>query len=513
MGEAPRRLSVVGQFGVVAVSLSVLDKSSVYSRWLKEVKRQGLFHPGQRVGVAVSGGPDSVLLLHFMKELALDCGITLAVVHFNHHLRGAESEADENFVRKLAESMGIAFMCGEAEVARVAREKKRNLEATARDLRYQFFFSLVEQGRLDKVLTAHTANDQAETVLLRLLRGAGTRGLGGIQPLLEGKVARPFLDLTRAEIMHELEARKLECRLDSTNLDSRLRRNKVRLELLPWLERQFNPAIIPLLKHQADRARDEEAFLEQQAEERSRPWRVREGAEEKIPVRALRGFAPAIQRRVLRQMLHSVGEGLRGVAYAHIERLLRFATRAQSGRSLALPGGATARKEFQWLILGPPSVSTGEDAYAYPVEVPGEVAVPALGSTFGFKIVEPQGVPKAYNAMESGAMDPQKLRQRMFLRNWRAGDQFWPLGSRELRKLKELFRQRKIPRNQRKLWPVLECGDRIVWVKGFPPAASVAASPESPAILLIEEEKSSQHHNVSQIGATGRPQGPPLQSG
>jgi tRNA(Ile)-lysidine synthase len=342
------------------------------------------------------------------------------------------------------------------------------------------------------VVTAHTANDQAETVLLRLLRGAGTRGLGGIYPVLEGKVARPFLDLTRAEITREIEARKLECRLDSTNLDSRLRRNKIRRELLPLLEREFNPALIPLLKNHADRARDEEAFLEQQARERSRPWRIRDGAEEKIPVRALRGFAPAIQRLVLRQMLHSMGKGLRGVAYAHIEGLLRFATSAQSGRSLTLPGGAVARKEFDWLILGSQSISAGEDAYAYPVAVPGEITVPHLGVTFRFKIIVPQGIPKEYNAMGTGAMDPQKLPHRLFLRNWRAGDQFWPLGSRKLRKLKELFGQRKIPRSQRKLWPVLECGEQIVWVRGFAPAASVVASPESRAILLIEEARSPQ---------------------
>ena len=470
----------------------MLEKSDVYSRWVKGVKRQGFFHPGQRVGVAVSGGPDSVLLLHFMKDLALEWGITLAVVHFNHHLRGAESEADESFVRKLADSMGIAFILGEAEVARVAREKKQNLEATGRELRYRFFFSLVEQGRLDKVVTAHTANDQAETVLLRLLRGAGTRGLGGIHPVLEGKVARPFLDLTREEITRELEARKVECRLDSTNLDSRLRRNKIRLELLPLLEKQFNPAIIPLLKNHADRARDEEAFLEQQADEFSRPWRLREGAEEKIPVAALRGFAPAIQRLVLRRMLHSAAEGLRGVTYSHIERLLRFATCSQSGRCLALPGGAVARKEFDWLILGLQPISTRDDAYNYPVEVPGEVGVPALGSTFGFKIVELQGLPEEYNKVAGSAIDPQKLRQGLFLRSWRAGDQFWPSGSRELRKLKELFRLRKIPLRQRRLWPVLECGKQIVWVRGYPPAASVAASRESREVLLIEEARAPQ---------------------
>ena len=465
----------------------MLAKSVVYSRWLKEAKRQGFFHAGQRVGVAVSGGPDSTLLLHFMKDAASELGITLAVVHFNHHLRGAESDADERFVRALAESMAIAYMGGQADVARVAREKKRNLEATARELRYRFLLSLVDQGRLELAVTAHTANDQAETVLMRLLRGAGTRGLSGIYPLLEGKVARPFLDVTRPEIMREIEARKLEYRVDSTNLDSRLRRNKVRRELLPLLEREFNPAIIPLLKAHADRARDEEAFLEQQALARSRPWRLREGTEEKISVRALEGFEPAIQRRVLRQMFQSARPGLRGLAYSRIEELRRFALGARSGRSLPMSGETIARKEFDWLVLGQQPTTSGSDAYAYPVDVPGEATVPLLGVTFVLKIVEPAGHAGEYNQMAGSAMDSGKLPRRLVLRNWRAGDRFWPSGSRKPRKLKELFRQRKIPRIRRNLWPVLECGEQIVWVRGFPPAASVAATPESRTLLVVEE--------------------------
>jgi len=462
-------------------------KSAVYSRWLKEVKRQGILHAGQRVGVAVSGGPDSVLLLHFMNDASRELGITLLVVHFNHHLRGAESDADERFVRSVAGSMSMAYLVGQADVGRVARERRRNLEATARELRYRYFFTLVDQGRLDLVVTAHTANDQAETVLMRFVRGAGTRGLSGIYPLLEGKVARPLLDVTRAEIMREIEARRLEYRIDSTNLDSRLRRNKVRRELLPLLEREFNPAIVPLLKGHADRARDEEAFLEQQALERSRPWRLREGGEEKISVRALAGLAPAIQRRVLRQMLQSARPGFRGLAYSSIERLLRFALGAQSGRSLPIHEETIARKEFDWLVLGPQPISSASDAYAYPVDVPGETTVPLLGVTFVLKIVEPAGRAREYNQMAGSAMDAEKLPRRLVLRNWRAGDHYWPSGSRKLRKLKELFRQRKIPRSRRKLWPVLECGEQIVWVRGFPPAASVAAAPESRMLLVVEE--------------------------
>jgi tRNA(Ile)-lysidine synthase len=459
-------------------------KSKVYSRWLRAVKGRGVFHAGQRLGVAVSGGPDSVLLFEFLREAAAELGITLAVVHFDHRLRGAESDGDEMFVRRLAESAGVPYWGGSAEVAQVARQQRRNLEATARELRYQFFFSLIERGRLDRVATAHTASDQAETVLMRLLRGAGARGLGGIHPLLAGQVVRPFLDLTRAEIRREIEARGLAYRLDSTNLDVRLRRNKIRRELLPLLEKDYNPGIVRLLNEQADRSRDEDAFLEQQARELSAPWRRSEGEEEKISLEALRGFAPAIRRRVLRQMLESLPHP-RSAAFLHIEELLRFAAIAQSGRSLPLPGGALAKKEFDWLVFAaqPPL----EYAYEFPVSVPGEVTIPPLEVSFRFKIVGPLAGSKEYNKRSGCVLDAGKLRGNLFLRNWRAGDRFRLPGAWHDLKLKELFRRRKIPRSRRPLWPVLVCGEKIVWVRGLSPAAGVGAAPDCQSALLIEE--------------------------
>ena len=459
-------------------------KSKVYSRWLRAVKVNGVFHAGQRLGVAVSGGPDSVLLFHFLRDTAEELGITLAVVHFNHRLRGAESDGDEEFVRRLAESAGVPYLGGSAEVGEVARRQRRNLEATARELRYQFFFSLVEGGRLDRVATAHTASDQAETVLMRLLRGAGARGLGGIHPLLAGQVVRPFLDLTRPEIMREIEARGLAYRLDSTNLDARLRRNKIRHELLPLLERDYNPGIVWLLKQQADRSRDEDAFLEQQARELSAPWRRSEGGEEKISLQALRGFAPALRRRVIRQMLESLPQP-RTAAFLHIEELLRFASKSQSGRSLPLPGGALAKKEFDWLVFAaqPPLPY----AYEFPVSVPGEVTIPPLEVSFRFKIVGPLGGSKEYNKGSGCALDAGKLRGNLFLRNWRAGDRFRLPGAQQDTKMKELFRRRKIPRSRRHLWPVLVCGEKIVWARGFPPAAGLGAAPECESALWIEE--------------------------
>ena len=464
------------------------QRADLYTRWSSEMQRSQLFRPGERVGVAVSGGPDSVLLLEFMRQMARAKGLVVTVVHFNHHLRGAESDRDESFVRDLAARLDFEFIRGGADVARLAREKRQNLEATARAIRYRFFVSLVDRGRLDKVATAHTANDQAETVFLRLLRGTGTRGLGGIYPALEGKIVRPFLSLTRAEIEAELQKRNLEFRVDSTNLELRLRRNRVRMELFPWLQERFNVNIIPLLKELADRARDDEEYLEAQAREHAHAWRVREGAEERIPVRPFAEFPPAIARRVLRQMILAVRGSLQGITHRHIEALYLLATEAQSGRGLALPGGLVARREFDWLVVGPASGRADNSGYCYAIELPAEVSIPQLGITFRFKIVGPEELGRAYNTGGKAYLDPLKLPGGLVLRNWRAGDRFQRSGCGKVLKLKELFRERKIPLEQRRFWPVLESGKEIVWVWGFPVAASVAVTAESRQAIAIGED-------------------------
>jgi tRNA(Ile)-lysidine synthase len=467
-------------------------RPGLYSRWLTEVRHSRFFHAGERVGVAVSGGPDSILLFNFMKQAAPVLGLTIAAVHFNHHLRGAESDGDEQFVSAQARRLGVELLRGEADVGRSARETRRNLEATARDLRYRFFNSLITQGRLDKVVTAHTASDQAETVLMRLLRGAGTRGLGGIYPVLDGRIFRPFLGVDRSEVESEIRQRKLEFRVDSSNLNPKLRRNKVRMELLPLLQKEFNPEIIRLLKELADRARDDEDVLELAAHERGRPWRVREAREEKIASRSFHDFPAALGRRVLRQMILSARGHLKGITFAHIETLRSFALQAQSGRRLVLPGGLEARREFDWLILGPRPSPGEEVGYCLPVKIPGEVAVPHLGLNFRFEIIEPAGTPKAYNDGERVSLDARRLSGEMVLRNWRAGDSFSVAGGKRPRKLKVYFTRRKVPLGQRNLWPVLACGNEILWARGITPASSGKAS-LGEKLVLIRMDKADSH--------------------
>ncbi len=467
------------------------SRSDLYARWSLEHRRARAFSPGDRVGVAVSGGPDSVLLLDFLRQLARGAGLILAVVHFNHRLRGAESNEDERFVESLARRLSLELFSSGADVARVARERRKNLEATARELRYEFFLSLVRQGKLDKIATGHTATDQAETVLLRLLRGAGTRGLGGIFPSLEGKVIRPFLSLTRAEIEAEIERRHLSFRLDRSNLDPHFSRTRVRSELIPLIEKRFNPSIVTLLKSFADRARDDEACLERQAAEVARPWRCRDGNAEKIPTRPLAQFAPALQRRVLRQMISSAAGNLRGVTAGHIESLRRFAAEAKSGKMLTLPGGSEALVVFDWLVVRPRAASAPREGFCYEIFPPSEIAVPGCLIKFRFETAENLeriGPEAVYNSKQGGYVDADKLLGELRLRSWREGDRLDCAGSSKPKKLKEFFAKRKIPLDRRRCWPVLVSGAEIAWARGLPPAKRVVVSPGTQRVLVIEEE-------------------------
>lgn len=428
-------------------------------------------------------------MLDFLARMSGDVGFQVTVVHFNHHLRGAESGEDENFVRKLAAQQGLPFFRGEARVAEEARKRRRNLEATAREFRYRYFLALIRQGKLDKVATAHTLDDQAETVLLHILRGTGTRGMAGIHSNLQNKIIRPFLGLTRAEIEAEIGRRNLPFRVDSTNLERRFRRNKVRLELLPMLEREYNPEIKRLLSELAARSREEDAYLDQQARERAGAWRLREDGAEKISRPALRKMPPALACRVLRQMVAEVGSGLAGVTHRHIESLYHLAAESQSGRKVQIPHGLEARSEFDWLILSRAERNVTPLEYVYEVVVPGTISVTELRRSVTFKIVSCEGTDQGYNDMEWPKLDPLTMPGRLVFRNWRQGDRYCPSGSQNSVKVKELFRRHHIPLRQRACWPVLDSEKGIVCARGLPAVAWAAAKEECERLLVIRETR------------------------
>jgi tRNA(Ile)-lysidine synthase len=426
------------------------------------ILRTDLFHPGQRIAIAVSGGADSVALFVRALEERNNSGIVLSVVHVNHGIRGAAAAADAAFVAGLASANGLDFHLHHTDAPAVAADLHETLEEAARNLRYAFFRELLATGRADAVATAHTLDDQAETVLLKLIRGAWTEGLSGIHPVLaerSGNILRPFLDNTRATVEAWLVERQQPWREDATNQDPVHTRNRIRAQLLPLL-RTFNPQIAKQLARLATIAADEEGYwqgeLGRLLPSLLLPGRPTRGGgrssstnpgEETVAVEQtrLRELPPAVARRVLRAAAGRLGASL---SFEHTEQLMQ-------GGKFDLPGGIKAERSLREIRLtrnAQPVLA----APAYSFAVPGEVRAPEYGL-----YLRAEGV--ASTAV---------------LRPWKAGDRVTLRYSRGPKKVAEILDRLHVVGDARKNWPVVESEGKIVWMRG--------AVIESPGVQFTE---------------------------
>ncbi len=322
------------------------------------LKERPWFRPGLKLGVGVSGGGDSVALLTLLAEIRAKLGIVVSVVHFNHKLRGKASDADEKFVAALAEKLDVTLHIGRADVAGKAKREKANLEDAARRARYEFFERLAEQGLLDVVATAHTMDDQAETVLAHILRGTGIAGLAGIHPVA-GHVVRPLLGFRRDELRRYLRSKRQPWREDASNRDTARTRARMRKKLLPLLAKEFNPAVVEHLAVLAERAREQASFVEQLAGQSfQKNVTLTDGAARIGLAEILTpfGLAQAESSSVLRAKLIQAIAGRvrqrRGQILAgHIAAIVALAKTGEPGKRLQLPGGIDVRRERDALVF------------------------------------------------------------------------------------------------------------------------------------------------------------------
>jgi tRNA(Ile)-lysidine synthase len=475
------------------------------------IGKQGLLRAGERVGVAASGGADSVALLLLLVELRKHLGIVLSVVHFNHKLRGKDSDEDEKFVAKLAEKYGLAFHAGRADIAAKAKSRKANLEDTARRARYEFFARLVKDGRVDTVAVAHTADDQAETVLAHILRGTGLAGLGGIHPAV-GHVVRPLLGVRRAELRAYLRLKKHTWREDATNRDTTKMRARLRKKLLPILEKQFQAAVVEHLATLAELAREDEAFLDALVDEWMRRCVEKSAGSAKISVADLlnslrekdfntedtentekRNFA--ISRRIVRRIVGELKPREGQLNAGHVRSILELAEHGENGKCLALPGGVEVRREHDRLIFCACD-SIAERNRRKPLKFERaielrrtelDVSVPELGCVFRFRVIDWPAT-RGDTIEKEFVLDRDALQSPLVLRNWRPGDKLRPCGHRSAHKLKRLLNQKRVSRWEREGWPVLTSGGALAWARSFPAAAEFAAGEKTRYGVVITEE-------------------------
>jgi tRNA(Ile)-lysidine synthase len=430
-----------------------------------------LLRPGLRVAVGLSGGADSVALLRALAERSRELGLVLHAAHLHHGLRGEEADADLAFARSLAADLGLPFhearVDTEAEAKANAASAKpaETIEEAARRLRYGWFRQLMASGEVEAVATAHTRDDQAETVLAKFLRGAWTEGLSGIHPVVEfpeGRILRPLLSTTRAEVEAYLAALGQNWREDSSNRHLTFTRNRIRHELLPLLE-GWNPRLREHLAQMAQLALDEEAWwqaeLARLGPQLLLPGKpVRGGGREAadglaLDVTRLAALAPALQRRLLRYAAEQLGAA---VDFPSTEALRTMALAGRAGQKLELAQGLRAERTHRELRLAVLPVAkagtaAAESAPEYTVAIPGEILAPAFGLRLRIEVMESTGTHEGQTAT---------------LRNWKPGDRVRLRHSSGPSKVKEVLERLRVTGSSRAFWPVLELDGRIAWMRG-----------------------------------------------
>lgn len=447
------------------------------------IERHRMAHAGQRWGAAVSGGPDSVALLEALAELADGIGIRLGVAHFNHRLRGAESDADEAFVRDRAAALGLPF---ERDEAIPGETDRGNLEASARRARYAFFERLLGQATFDRIATGHTRSDQAETVLFRVLRGTGIAGLAAVRPVREPGIVRPLIDVSRGEVIEWLGQRGSSWREDSSNSDPRFSRNRLRGDLLPRLRSEWNPRVEQALARLGSQAAAEESYWDEvvaQALESLTPRRDPRGVE--IDCQAARALHPAVLHRCLERLARQCKTPGRQFDGQALEQLAAMIQRG--GPKQAHLAGLTAQRSCDILLLRQDSAQA--PAAPLRADPPGDLAAPDGRSRVLLRFAPTGGEPLDGRNL----LDYSRL-SSLHLRAWRPGDR---LAGEAQRPMRELLRESRVPGWERELWPVLAgfSGQQpvVVWSRGF--GASAAFSVSSTTAVAVE---------ITEIAGDGR---------
>lgn len=433
---------------------------------LNTIRQYSMISHGDKVVVAVSGGPDSVALLHALWTLRDELGITLHVAHLDHSFRGEASDQDAEYVRDFAESLGIPAAIEKVDVPKVQRALRLSPEEAARLVRHDFLNRVADEVNASRIALGHTADDQVETVLMRILRGTGVDGLRGMSPVWE-RLIRPLIGIRRAEVEAYVRKHDLHPRTDETNLLPIYTRNRIRLELLPLLRREYNPGIDRAILQLAELAQDDVCYLDSEVQDEFDVALIsfEEGRISLLASEVRKLFTP-LARRFVRLVLREIRGDLANVGLKHVDEFLSILRSSDSFR-YEFPGGVFAERSGNTLTFLSQRPPDEPIPYRYEVSMPGIASVPEAEVVVRAETHEGWLDPVRPPGSMDAVFDLDSIVGTLVVRSWQAGDRIRPLGMRGSKKLQDVFVDQRIPRIARCRIPVVADDVKVIWVPGI----------------------------------------------
>jgi tRNA(Ile)-lysidine synthase len=458
----------------------------------------GMLKPEHSVVIGVSGGPDSVALLHILLELAPRLSLRLGVAHLNHCLRRNDSDKDAQFVETLARKFDLPCYIHKKDVRNYQIKNRLSLEEAARSVRYEFLNNIAKTKGYNRIAIGHHSDDNAELVLMNLFRGSGTLGLSGIPPVRGDKIIRPLIQVGRSELVEFLDQNNLKYVSDASNKDTRYLRNRVRHNLIPLLKTDYNPKISEILNRLSSIIKSEEEWLEDMV----CPFfekAVLHTQEDHIIlfIQMVNRYPEALQRRIIRMAIQKIKGNLRRIRFVNIDSVIDLLRKVSAYGNIDLPDRIRIQKNRDKLYifkeknalhdLAFKSDPSGTIIFEYKIEKLESVFIKEIQAHIRFTEMGIENVPDYRNTGQyTNFFDKDILRFPMVLRNVRPGDTFKPLGVGGTQKVKKFFIDKKVPRNERIKCPILLSGGKIVWVIGHRIDESVRVRPSTRNVLKVE---------------------------
>lgn len=452
---------------------------------INTIEKYKMISNNDKVIVGVSGGPDSLALLHILKSIQNKYNFRLYAAHVNHNLREEESKKDELFVKKTCNEWGIPLYIENANIYKISKERKLTLEETGREVRYNYFNEIMKKIDAQRIAVAHNANDNAETILMNMIRGSGLDGLSGINPVRD-YIIRPLIKIERCEIEEYCKVNELNPRIDSSNLDKVYIRNKVRLELIPYIKKEFNQSIIGTINRMGQLISNDSAYIQEHVSKILDEVIIKQ-AEEYISINLdkISRQSSLIIPRVIRGAIKRLLGHLTEFEHINIEQVINLINFGRVGSTICLPKGLKVVKSYKEIIITTSSDIYKEKRYNYFVNIPDSVFINETNGTLISEVVKVEDIETELDNYTQ-LFDYDKINGDLYIRNRNTGDIFSPKGMKGTKKLKEYFIDEKIPRHKRCQIPVVAIGNEIVWIIGYRPSQKYLIDNNTTKVLILK---------------------------